>query len=574
MAGAAIAAGTLAVAGPTAPAGALVDQCETTRITATTGDDGVADAALTGDGRTVIFTADHDPVGANADGSGEVFAADVVSGIVTQLTDQPAGTFAGEVATTRDGTGVAFLSDRTAPDNADGSLELFYWDRTTDVVEQITDDAIDTSFRLGLDDAGDRLAFTSLADIDGQNPGDTVEVWLHERSTGTTTPLTASDDPRLDVADVALSGDGTAVAYVSFADEVGQNADHNAEAFLLRPDSGERAQLTDTTGTAAVSEAAVDGDGDAVAVAGRADLDGTPDGGTYHLSVIDPGSGQVTQVSSIGGSESFIQEIHLDARGRRTAALTETSEAFPNAPSSIHQLDDVRTGDAAIVAQGSDGPTLALSDDGTTVAYRTTHGRAQPNPLRQTDLFVGTCPTFSDVGSPHPFWDDVEWFAAEGATQGFADGTYRPTDGVSRQAAWAFIYRLAGSPAFDPPAEPTFSDVPAEHPFHAEIEWAVAEGVTRGYPDGTFRPLAPVTRQALAAFLYRAAGEPAFALPGAPTFDDVPNDHPFATEIEWAAAAGLADGYPDGGYHPAAVVSRQAAAALLHRLVDGPGLAL
>ena len=52
-----------------------------------------------------------------------------------------------------------------------------------------------------------------------------------------------------------------------------------------------------------------------------------------------------------------------------------------------------------------------------------------------------------------------------------------------------------------------FSDVSSDHPFHDEIAWLVDEGITEGWPDNTFRPTAAVTRQAVAAFLYRYAVE-------------------------------------------------------------------
>lgn len=52
--------------------------------------------------------------------------------------------------------------------------------------------------------------------------------------------------------------------------------------------------------------------------------------------------------------------------------------------------------------------------------------------------------------------------------------------------------------------QPTSSDVPAGAPFFGEIEWAAAEGIVEGYPDGRFRPAATVTRQAAAAFLQRS----------------------------------------------------------------------
>jgi hypothetical protein len=56
------------------------------------------------------------------------------------------------------------------------------------------------------------------------------------------------------------------------------------------------------------------------------------------------------------------------------------------------------------------------------------------------------------------------------------------------------------------PATATFSDVPTSHPFFQEIEALASSGISTGYVDGTFRPNAYVTRQAMAAFLSRALG--------------------------------------------------------------------
>ncbi|MDZ7731990.1 MAG: Ca2+-dependent phosphoinositide-specific phospholipase C [Acidimicrobiia bacterium] len=175
-------------------------------------------------------------------------------------------------------------------------------------------------------------------------------------------------------------------------------------------------------------------------------------------------------------------------------------------------------------------------------------------------------PTFSDVGPGHPFFEEIEWAAAAGVTEGFADGTFRPAAPFPRQAAAAFAHRLAGAPAVEVPAVPTFSDVGPGHPFFEEIEWAAAAGVTEGFADGTFRPAAPFPRQAAAAFAHRLAGAPAVEVPAVPTFSDVGPGHPFFEEIEWTAAAGVTEGFADGTFRPATTLARQGAAAFAARL--------
>jgi hypothetical protein len=171
--------------------------------------------------------------------------------------------------------------------------------------------------------------------------------------------------------------------------------------------------------------------------------------------------------------------------------------------------------------------------------------------------------TFSDVPADHPFFGEVAWLVQHQVADGFEDGTFRPLAPVSRQAMAAFIHRLSGSPA-PPPSAPTFSDVGPDHVFREEIAWLAGSGLSQGYADGTFRPAAPVSRQAMAAFIHRSAGSP--ALPsGAPTFRDVGPTNPFVTPIRWLAAVGVTTGYADGTFRPQAPVSRQAMAAFLYR---------
>ncbi len=68
----------------------------------------------------------------------------------------------------------------------------------------------------------------------------------------------------------------------------------------------------------------------------------------------------------------------------------------------------------------------------------------------------------------------------------------------------AFLYRYAGSPETPAPTAAPFTDVPARSQFAREIAWLQAEGISTGWPDGSYQPLAPIRRDAMAAFLHRA----------------------------------------------------------------------
>jgi hypothetical protein len=120
-----------------------------------------------------------------------------------------------------------------------------------------------------------------------------------------------------------------------------------------------------------------------------------------------------------------------------------------------------------------------------------------------------TTAAFPDVPASHAFCGEIDWLADEDIAGGFGDGTYRPADGVTRSSMAAFMYRLAGNPDGDDPTckVEAFPDVPTSHPFCGEIAWLVDVDITTGFLDGTYRPAAPVTRQSMAAFMYRLADD-------------------------------------------------------------------
>ncbi|MCC5953764.1 MAG: trypsin-like serine protease [Acidimicrobiia bacterium] len=175
---------------------------------------------------------------------------------------------------------------------------------------------------------------------------------------------------------------------------------------------------------------------------------------------------------------------------------------------------------------------------------------------------------FADVGPTQPFVTQIERVAELSVTTGFGDCTFRPGALVTRSAMAAFLYRFAGfNPSWFP--DQGFSDVSISDPFSREINWLAATGISTGFPDGTFRPLDPVTRQAFASFLWRLSGEPNVAIPPpAQQFSDVPASHPFASAIYWMAANEITTGYPDNTFRPADSISRQAMAAFMGRAAD------
>jgi len=113
--------------------------------------------------------------------------------------------------------------------------------------------------------------------------------------------------------------------------------------------------------------------------------------------------------------------------------------------------------------------------------------------------------------------------------------------------------------------------------FVDEITWLANSGITTGYPngDGTaeFRPLGNVTRDAMAAFLYRFAGSPTWEAPEESPFVDVTPATPFYHEITWLADQGITTGWSTTKgqeFRPRNKITRDAMAAFLFRFDGSP----
>ncbi|MCU1568071.1 MAG: Ig family protein [Pseudarthrobacter sp.] len=175
------------------------------------------------------------------------------------------------------------------------------------------------------------------------------------------------------------------------------------------------------------------------------------------------------------------------------------------------------------------------------------------------------------------FYKEISWLAAEGISTGWDIGggvrQYRPLDSIARDAMAAFLYRKAGSPAYTPPASSPFTDVATGAAFYKEITWLSSQGISTGWDMGggkrEYRPLSPIARDAMAAFLFRFAKPAGFTAPTQSPFIDVPTGTAFYREITWLASSGISTGWDVGGgareYRPLNGIARDAMGAFLYR---------
>ncbi len=167
---------------------------------------------------------------------------------------------------------------------------------------------------------------------------------------------------------------------------------------------------------------------------------------------------------------------------------------------------------------------------------------------------------FTDV-EPCVWYSQAVAWMADNAISRSTSGRFGPNRAVLRGQAAALLWNT-----MDSPAEPTahgFPDVPASAFYNDALDWAAAEGIVSGYPNGTYRPRVAVNRGRMVAMLWRMVGAPT----GSPDngFSDVPAGAPYREALDWGVANGIVTGFADGTYRPKVVVDRAEAAAMLFR---------
>ncbi|MCD4850994.1 S8 family peptidase [Arthrobacter sp. AK01] len=185
---------------------------------------------------------------------------------------------------------------------------------------------------------------------------------------------------------------------------------------------------------------------------------------------------------------------------------------------------------------------------------------------------------FKDVLTTQQFYREMAWMADEGISTGWVEAdksvTYRPLTPINRDAMAAFLYRLAGSPAYTPPTKSPFKDVLTTQQFYKEMAWLADQKISSGWTEGdgsrTYRPLTPINRDAMAAFLYRMAGSPEYSSPYPSPFNDVAYGQQFDMEMAWMLDMEISTGWveADGkrNYRPLSPINRDAMAAFLYRM--------
>ena len=178
---------------------------------------------------------------------------------------------------------------------------------------------------------------------------------------------------------------------------------------------------------------------------------------------------------------------------------------------------------------------------------------------------------FIDVNANDWFYGDVEYVYTKGIMSGTGATIFDPNSQLTRGMIVTILYRMEKEPAVSSASK--FTDVDIAQWYGKAVVWAADNGIVTGYSDTAFGPNDPVTREQLAAILYRYAvyrGMTAVTIEdNLGGFADADQISPYAIPaMNWAVGKGLING-SGSTLAPKAQATRAQVAAIIHRYLEG-----
>jgi hypothetical protein len=592
---------------------------------------------ITPDGRYVVFESSATNLVANdTNSANDIFLRDIQSGTTERVSVATGGAQVNDnsfvASVSEDGRYIAFHSWATNLVTGDTNFatDVFVHDRQSSTTSRVSVHSNGTQGNGISSDAmisgnGRYVVFRSSAtNLAAGDSDSTFDIYVHDRQTNTTELVSVNSDgvKGNDASEEAfISTDGRFVVFTSYASNlVAGDTNGERDVFVRDRLNGTTERVSVATGGAQANDTSIKGiitpDGRYVAfLSFSTNLTSVPLTGnawrvyvrdqqedkTWIVSLRSDGtspSGYTEQRPSISVdgrfvifdstawdlvsndtnsfSDIFLHENNLPP----TDILLSSNSVLENQPANtvvgqFSTSDGNNPGDTftyALVSGSGSADNASFSIDGNTlktghpfnylgktsynIRVQTTDSRGLTYQKAFTISVTDAAPIFSDVADT--FWaaSFIERLYNNGITSGFPDGTYRPENNVTRAEIAVFLLKsMNGSTYSASPASPTFSDT-SGHWAQNWIEALKTAGITGGYPDGTYKPDNTVTRAEMAVFLLKAKHGSAYTpTPASPTFSDT-SGHWAQNWIEALKAEGITGGYPDGTYRPDNTVSR------------------
>ena len=289
---------------------------------------------------------------------------------------------------------------------------------------------------------------------------------------------------------------------------------------------------------------------------------------TYEFTYTKPSSGGSSGGSSSGKTTYKVTTSAVNNGGvnaspssaEKGAAITITLS-----PDKGYKLDKLTVTDGS----GKAVSTVKKSDTVYTFTMPASAVKVGVSYVKATETPSET--KFNDVSANDWFASAVDYVTGKGMMNGTADNTFSPKANTTRGMVVTVLYRLENQPST---SVASFTDVASGAYYANAVAWANANGIVSGYGSGKFGPNDKVTREQLAAILYRYAqykkydvsvGEDTNIL----SYDDAQSISSYAIPaIQWACGAGVVTGKSGSKLDPKGNATRAEVAAMLMRFCE------
>lgn len=309
-----------------------------------------------------------------------------------------------------------------------------------------------------------------------------------------------------------------------------------------------------------------------------------PDG---HTATITAGSGYQMTTSNDGNTYTFTKKSGSSGGGGGTSTptYTVTTGTTSNGTVTVNPKNPTKGSTVTVNVTPNDGyqlDTLTVTDaNGKNVEVKkktdTEYTFTMPaSKVTVSAAFVEipeeptpSVPQFTDVSEGAWYYDAVRYVCEKGMMNGVAEGVFAPNSTTNRAMIVTILYRLENEPAA---SGSSFTDVPSGQWYSNAVAWAAANGIVNGVTDTTFAPNSPITREQMAAILYRYAAWKGYDVSGQVDlagYTDADSVSTYAKEaLAWANAEGLITGVTETTLRPAGSAVRAQAATILMRLCE------
>lgn len=325
------------------------------------------------------------------------------------------------------------------------------------------------------------------------------------------------------------------------------SADGTVEYFLDHPERGAKVFTIDKANNCAILK---------ITKFSTFEMSGTQ---TY----VEPSSG-----GSISTPTTYAVNVNAATNGAVAAdkktASKGTTVTVTASPSKGYVVDAVKVVD-------KDGKDVAVTEKDGKYVFTMPASAVTVTGSFKTETPAPVALPFTDVKSGNWFYDAVKYAYAQGLMTGTSATTFAPNGTMNRAMIVTVLYRLEKSPAVTGASK--FTDVPAGQWYSDAVAWAAANKIVNGYDETTFGPMNAVTREQMAAILFRY--EQYKGLENV-TLEENLNRFPDQNKIsayaipalQWAVGQKIINGNADGTLDPTGTATRAQVAQIFTNLLN------